>query len=521
MTALKRNFLKLNRLILFTALTATVITFINSLYSNYQVQKEQLIQQTMNINTAYAKKLSDTTELFINSSQQQLTYIANRSAAYITNSERLTENAHLLRNQTDTFDSVVIVNNQGVVLSVSPETLNLLGKQLKSVQTLKTLQAQASSISDPFVSQSDNLLVVLSEPIFDSGQNYLGYVAGTIYLKTDNLLSKILGQHYYRNGSYVYVVDSNKKFLYHPNKALIGTYATSYPEMDDILNSEEGGLLLQNSQGQTMLAGYAKIPSSGWTIITQSPIESTLLPLTGIMKKVLMRTLPMALAVFLFIWVFARAISRPLQQLADKTKQLDSPSAGSDIEKINSWYVESLSLKKAILSGMKLLNSQIGQLQHDVKTDPLTGASNRRAFQLKLEQLAILDTPFSILAVDIDYFKKINDNYGHKAGDDVLKEMVQIMKSACRDGDMVARTGGEEFILVLKDCPIKDAFSYAERLRITIADKAFEDIGHITVSIGVGSWTTESASIEKTLSSADEALYKAKREGRNRSVIAE
>ncbi|MEP0072428.1 MAG: diguanylate cyclase, partial [Marinomonas sp.] len=96
------------------ALTATVITFINSLYSNYQVQKEQLIQQTMNVNTAYAKKLSDTTELFINSSQQQLTYIANRSAAYITNSERLTENTNLLRNQTDTFDSVVIVNNQGV-----------------------------------------------------------------------------------------------------------------------------------------------------------------------------------------------------------------------------------------------------------------------------------------------------------------------------------------------------------------------------------------------------------------------
>ncbi|MEP2617198.1 MAG: GGDEF domain-containing protein, partial [Marinomonas sp.] len=215
------------------------------------------------------------------------------------------------------------------------------------------------------------------------------------------------------------------------------------------------------------------------------------------------------------------AISKPLQQLADKTKQLDSPSASSDIERINSWYVESLSLKKAILSGMKLLNSQIGQLQHDVETDPLTGASNRRAFKLKLEQLALLETPFSVLAADIDYFKKVNDTYGHKAGDDVLKEMVQIMKSACRDGDMVARTGGEEFILVLKDCPIKDAFSYAERLRITIADKVFEDIGHITVSIGISSWTTESVSIEKTLSLADEALYKAKREGRNRSIIAE
>lgn len=521
MTALKRNFLKLNRLILFTAITATVITFINSLYSNYQVQKEQLIQQTINVNTAYAKKLSETTEVFITASQQQLAYIASRTAAHISNSDRLTEGANLLRKQTDMFDSVVIVNNQGVVLSVSPETLPLLGKQLKSTQTLKTLQAQSSSISAPFVSQSGNLLVVLSEPIFDIEHNYLGYVAGTIYLKTDNLLSNILGQHYYQNGSYVYVVDKNKRFLYHPNTALIGTHAIGYPDMDKIIENEEGGLLLQNQQGQTMLAGYAKIPSSDWTIITQSPLESTLLPMTGIMEKVIIRALPMSLAVFVFIWFFARAISRPLKQLADKTKQLDSPSASCEIEKINSWYVESLSLKKAILSGMKLLNTQIGQLQHDVKTDPLTGASNRRAFQLKLEQLAILDTPFSVLAVDIDYFKKVNDNYGHKAGDDILKEMVQIMKSACRDGDMVARTGGEEFILVLKDCSITDAFSQAEHLRVMVAEKIFDEVGHITVSIGVSSWTMESSTIEKTLSSADEALYKAKREGRNRSIIAE
>lgn len=503
------------------ALTATVITFIYSLYSNYEVQKEQLIEQALSVNAAYAKKQSETTELFITASQQQLAYIANRTAAFLSDRERLAEDVNLLRHQTDMFDSVVIVNNQGVVLSVSPETLPLLGKQLKSVHTLKTLRAQSSSISDPFVSQSGNLLVVLSEPIFDSEQNYLGYVAGTIYLKTENLLSKILGQHYYQNGSYVYVVDEHKQILYHPVSSRIGTYVSDNTGIDEMISHKEGGLLLNNSLHLDMLAGYAKVPSTGWTIVTQSPIESTLLPLTGIMEKVLMRTLPMALAVFLFIWVFARAISSPLQQLADKAKQLDSPSASSDIEKINSWYVESLSLKKAILSGMKRLNTQIGQLEHDVKTDPLTGASNRRAFQLKLEQLAILDTPFSILAVDIDYFKKVNDNHGHKAGDDILKEMVQIMKSACRDGDMVARTGGEEFILVLKDCSIKGAFSQAERLRTMIADKVFDEVGHITVSIGVSSWTTESASIEKTLSSADEALYKAKREGRNRSIIAE
>lgn len=522
MTALKRSFLKLNRLILFTALTATVVTFFNSFYSNYEVQKEQLIHQGIEVNSAYAKKLSETTELFLNSSQQQLAYVAKKSAANMADGETLKRNVDQLKYQTNTFNSVVISSADGIALAASPETLQLVGKQLRSSGSLEPLERQEAMISAPYMSALNNLLIVLSAPIFNDGL-YLGYIGGTIYLKKDNILNGILGKHFYKNGSYIYVIDQEKHILYHPNQERIGSVFENNDNIDEIVSKSEGGMILTNSQNIEMLVGYAKIPSTGWTIITQSPLESSLLPLTGIMEEVVLRTLPIGIAVFAFIWIFALAISRPLQQLADKAKYLDNPTVNDDIEKINSWYVESFGLKKAILSGVKILQGQIGQLQHDVETDPLTGANNRRAFELKLKQLSLLETPISVLAIDIDYFKKINDTYGHDVGDDVLIELTKIINSFSDEADMVVRMGGEEFILLLHGATVKQAFTVAEKLRVAISENEFSNIGHITVSIGVAAWPnllSTATTINKTISLADQALYEAKGQGRNCCIVA-
>lgn len=521
MTVLKSKFLKLNRLILFLALTATILTFINSFYSNYEVQKEQLVLQTIEVNRAYASKLSDTTEVFLRTSQQQLTYTANSLFNKMNDGSHLKEEANRLKFQTDSFNSVVISDASGLTQAASPETLDLVGRKLSSVGSVEALEEKRALISSPYVSTLKNLIVFLSAPVFDYQGNYLGFLGGSIYLKSPNILSEILGEHYYKNGSYIYVIDQDKQILYHPEKGRIGSFIEGNDGIDEIIATKEGGLLLNNSRGIQMLAGYSTIPSTGWIIITQSPVESTLVPLTGIMEKVVLRTLPLALAVFLFIWLFARAISKPLQQLADKARSLDSPTVNEDIENIHSWYVESLGLKRAMLSGVKLMQNQIGDLKRDAETDPLTGASNRRAFQFKLKQLVLLEIPFSVLALDIDYFKRVNDAYGHSVGDDVLKQQTKILNRFSRDGDMVARTGGEEFVLLLKETSKEDAFLVAERLRIAISEETFDAVGHLTVSIGIAAWAiSDEISVEKTLSLADQALYEAKGQGRNRCIIA-
>ncbi|QUX95943.1 diguanylate cyclase [Marinomonas sp. CT5] len=522
MTALKSKFLKLNRLILFVALTATALTFINGVFSNYKVQREQLIQQTIEVNRAYADKLSDTTEVFLTSSQQQLAYTANSIFNQMNNGSYLIDEANRLKYQTDSFNSVVISNSNGLTQAASPETLNLIGTQLSSEGSVEALDKKRALISAPYLSTLGNLIIFISTPIFDFNGDYLGFLGGSIYLKKTNILSDILGEHYYNNGSYIYVIDQNKQILYHPEKKRIGTFISNNNGLEHILSTKEGGMLLNNSKGINMLAGYSTIPSTGWVIITQSPMEKTLVPLVGIIERVILGTLPIALAVFLFIWLFARAISRPLQQLAEKASSLDNPNVDQEIESIRSWYVESLGLKRAMLTGVKLVQNQIGDLKRDAETDPLTGANNRRAFQIKLQQMSLLEIPFSVLALDIDYFKRINDNFGHDVGDKVLQRQTQILKTFSNDGDMVFRTGGEEFVLLLKETSLDDAFILAEKLRIAISEETFDVVGNITVSMGLAFWSSDKGiSVDKILSLADQALYEAKGQGRNRCIISE
>ena len=515
----KYAFLKLNRLILFLAITASVLTFANSFYSSYEVQKEQLILQTLDVNRAYASKLSNTTEVFLTASQQQLSYASGLLSEKMGDSDFLKEEVDRLRHQTNSFNSVVISDSTGVVKAASSEGLTLLGQRVVSVGTLESLKMKKALISEPHVSPINNLLVFISAPIFNTRNDYLGFVGGTIYLKQPSILNATLGQHYYKNGSYTYVIDKNKKVVYHPDLEKVGRFITNNDGIDEILLNEQGEIEL-TSNHEKMLAGYASVPSTNWIIVTQSPLDSTLIPLMGIIGKVILQTIPIALVGFICIWFFTRAISRPLQQLAEQAKSMDSPDVDNEIEKIDSWYFESSSLKKAMLSGLKLLHNQIGQLQQAAYTDPLTGANNRRAFTLKLETFVLLDQPFSVLSVDIDHFKLINDQYGHSAGDDVLKQLTQLMNRFCRNGDMVVRTGGEEFVLLLRDMVQGDAYLVAEKLRVVIAEEIFDKVGHISVSIGIATWTDSSVSINETLASVDKALYQAKNQGRNCCVMA-
>ena len=174
-----------------------------------------------------------------------------------------------------------------------------------------------------------------------------------------------------------------------------------------------------------------------------------------------------------------------------------------------------------MLIGVQLLQNQIGELKRDAETDPLTGASNRRALQLTLKQQIYIGRAFSVLALDIDFFKRVNDTYGHKVGDDVLKQLNKVMTHFSKADDMVSRTGGEEFVILLKNERLETALALSEQLRTAVANEPFELVGNITVSIGIAHWSPEKPqTIETLLALADQALYKAKEQGRNRCVIA-
>jgi two-component system cell cycle response regulator len=160
-------------------------------------------------------------------------------------------------------------------------------------------------------------------------------------------------------------------------------------------------------------------------------------------------------------------------------------------------------------------------------TDPLTGLYNRRYMEshlaTQIEQAAARGKPLTVLVIDIDYFKAINDSHGHDAGDDVLREFATRIRKSIRGIDLACRYGGEEFVVVMPETDMAVGTIVAERLRRRIASEPFsiQQGGgsiEVTISIGIATLDTADDNATSVLKRADQALYRAKRDGRNRVV---
>lgn len=160
-------------------------------------------------------------------------------------------------------------------------------------------------------------------------------------------------------------------------------------------------------------------------------------------------------------------------------------------------------------------------------TDPLTGLNNRRYMDMQFINLLPrhmkAGEPLSLLMLDIDYFKRVNDTYGHDAGDEVLKEFSRRLTQSVRAVDMPCRLGGEEFVVLMPGADSEDARHIAERVRLQVASAAFNlstgQALNITVSVGVSTLSGTGDSAEGLLKRADEAVYEAKQGGRNRVIL--
>ncbi|NOI35820.1 diguanylate cyclase [Vibrio cyclitrophicus] len=510
----------LRKLILVLCVFSAMVTLLNAFYSLYQVQRDIIINTTLESNRVYAKKMAEMTDVFLDSAMTQLQYSAKALSDSTNDKSALTEETKRLKNQTKLFNSVVVVNSDGVITAVSPETVKVKGIKLTSESSLQSLKAQAPLVTDPFVSPAGNYLISLSYPIFSNQRKYLGYISGTIYLETANILGQLLNEHSYEDGSYLYVVDRHGTLIYHPNKTRIGQVITNNDAINTVSEGESGSLDIVNSLGTQMLAGYAPVSQSGWGVVAQKPKQSTLLMVNQQMKEVFITTIPVGILTLMFIWVFSSFISKPLRQLAMAVTGSDRNSnTVNNVKQVHSWYFEASQLKSSFLRAFGIAFETIDTLHTASLTDAMTGLLNRRGLDKAVDQLQHQSIPFSVLALDIDFFKSVNDNFGHDAGDELLKSFAQLMKEQSRDQDLLFRSGGEEFIIFLLNSDVQDAFRFAERLRKKVELYDFANVGGVTVSIGVSFWNTEEKPIRATLKEADTALYLAKNNGRNRSEL--
>jgi diguanylate cyclase (GGDEF)-like protein len=172
-------------------------------------------------------------------------------------------------------------------------------------------------------------------------------------------------------------------------------------------------------------------------------------------------------------------------------------------------------------AALSLRNASLhAEVERLAATDGLTGLVNRRVFEKVLHREVSRswrsEQPLSLIVLDVDHFKAVNDTYGHQAGDDVLRHVGQVLADHCREVDVAARYGGEEFAVILPGCPPADAVGVAERIRTTVA--GCTGPVQVTCSAGVAAVPLNAADGKSLVAAADQALYESKSKGRNRTT---
>ena len=509
----------LRKLILMLSIVSGLVIVVSAFYAAYSVQRQQLIQASLSNNYVYADKLAKTTDDFLGSAQQQLMFSAAVLSGKLHDKPTLASEVDRIRLQTDSFNSVLIVDVTTEVLATSPEALQITGLKLSTPGVLESIRQRAPVISNPYVSTAGNLLIFISHPIFSGNGDYLGFVAGTVYLKKKSALHRLLGEHYHKDGSYIYVVDQNRRLIYHPNAARLGETVDNNPLIDRLVQGDEGESIIVNSEGVEMLTGFAIARKTGWGVVAQRPMRAALAPLDNLMQQVVYKTLPAVILCFVVIVWSAKKISMPLRMLADGAQRMNDDGTEKNIQNVKSWYFEAQELKKAMLLGVGLLHGNIRKLREDLHKDPLTGLGNRRSLDAALRKFKSLQMDFSVLSIDIDYFKTVNDTHGHDVGDTVLQHLAQFLSHICRVDDVPCRVGGEEFIILLPGTHKVDAAKIAERLRQNVEATEIPVVGKITISVGISCYPEDARDVFAVFKHSDEMLYQAKRHGRNRVEV--
>jgi len=326
--------------------------------------------------------------------------------------------------------------------------------------------------------------------------------------------------------------------------------------------SGKDGEKLDTGRSDKMVAvvetsGLADYRGLGWKVAARQPLRVVYARANELVINIVLIGLAVALLAAICAWIAARTVSGPLLDLVqimdrigreEETVTVPRQHGSREVSQLSASMRSLLrrlvnveEAEKHAQNKLEILrdtytkqiqsseerNRQLGadirNLRTLADTDPLSGLLNRRAFKPFAEDsyamFARHGRPFSILMIDADKFKSVNDRYGHRAGDDVIREIGKIIKEEIRTTDKAARFGGEEFILLLKENDAKGAWVLAERIRLKIAANVVNSDGHritVTVSVGVTEVSEADRDVEDIISRADKALYAAKSSGRNR-----
>ncbi|MBP0598285.1 diguanylate cyclase [Herbaspirillum sp. LeCh32-8] len=350
--------------------------------------------------------------------------------------------------------------------------------------------------------------------------------------------------------SSIFIVDANNGAVVVQNREGGGTGTADSALLQGIANSlaqrrDADFIAYTGADKVPYYAAIAKVPHTSWLVVSATSNDRLNADTRSLRNKILAIGLLCFAASLLLSALIARSITAPLKRLIMVMKETESGNSRIRVEQAGNDEIAVLSRKfnemaSKLHQNKEQLEDQVALRTRELEranrklealssTDGLTGVANRRRFDEalanELRRAARSNKPLALLMLDVDYFKKYNDRYGHQAGDECLRIVARVLqKSSRRATDLVARYGGEEFVIIVAESDAGSAIQQAENicdaifeLKIPHADSPF---GYITASIGVAAvQPDDQVAPERVLRIADQALYHAKYQGRNRVVL--
>lgn len=483
-------------LVLFTVLSVCV-GFFNALYASHTVQKERALTHALASVQSNAGKFAEAIDIYLDAIERQLDASVTAMSAARAPEQARAELARL-RSQIDAADAIMLVSPAGEVLA---------GDEPASASLAPRLAAAAARPGAHVVEGNGpgaTLLLMSRRLPADAGAQP-GALVAAVRLDAGGRMDHLLSSRAAEQGLEVFLFSRDGRLLYRPAGNDVAATLEGLPAID-----RPGARMVESASGAA-LVGYAPVAAGAWAVIARQSVQAILAPVNTLLREALMQALPMVALTLLLVGGVAYAIAVPLRRLAGILS-----GGRRDVRVPRAWYAEAAALGQAVRTALAQHHREVGRLNAQSQTDPLTGLSNRRALDKALEAWSRGNGGGAILALDLDHFKRVNDTYGHAAGDRVLVRVSRLIRRSVREHDQAFRVGGEEFIVLLPGASPEAAMDGAQRLRVAIAQTDIDGVGKVSISGGIALWTPGQCSAETALARADEALYASKSNGRNR-----
>ena len=523
----------------------------------YHIASQKLIAasngELNNVGRSTANMLAAT----LNERQREIVLLSKRLIFQTadTNLQPVRDAINLMQDSYSHYAWIGFANTQGIVVAAGKGLLEGVDVQQRPWFTEGLAKPYLGDIHEavllakklPEYNNNEPLRFVdFAAPVFKNSGELIGVVATHAnWSWIAEVLASTMPHDAKTRGVDIFIADKHNNVLYPFNS--IGIV-----KLPEALSTDSTGKALLWDDGIEYLSSTIAVRTHsetelGWQVVVRQPSTQALSTAHSLLHTLLWLSLAATLVSMLLAYKLASEFSRPVEKLAKVAKQIQQGDAlvnfntQNKLTEINS-LAKSLqtmtstlvmrehalaeinrTLEQKVTERTLALESANEDLKQLARSDALTGLANRLAISEALRHEYLLykrtGASFAVIIIDVDHFKRVNDNHGHNTGDLVLNRVAQLLNDSIRETDFVARFGGEEFIVLLPNTT-DAAIVVAEKIRSAIANNEFPVVKHITASIGVALAGLLDHTQDELIHRADVALYQAKNGGRNKVVLA-